>query len=236
MAHKQPAMEKHLRSTIEAAKSSELRSGSTLTSISEDSDWVYATYIDSTGAERHVRARFLVGADGKTGFTRKMYMEPKGVKLESANKYGLRPFSPSRNLTANGETSSRTKYQESWVALNWKINLPNPQTHPSFPLWDLGYTPEQVYDLFFPKEFRFLCNPKRPAVCGRFGLREDRLWRFEFLVTVGENDAEMATPAMIQKVVIPYLKHDKKRYGFVLTPDTFSDSSGKYMLLSMLPG
>lgn len=88
-------MEKHLRSTIEAAKSSELRSGSTLTSISEDSDWVYATYIDSTGEERHVRARFLVGADGKTGFTRKMYMEPKGVKLECANKYSLGPFPPS---------------------------------------------------------------------------------------------------------------------------------------------
>ncbi|CAM1509221.1 Fc.00g029600.m01.CDS01 [Cosmosporella sp. VM-42] len=192
MSHKQPAMEKHLRSTISGAKSSQLRSGCTMTAISEDSDWVYTTYTDSTGAEKHIRSRFLVGADGKTGFTRKMYMEPKGVKLEWAEK---------------------TKYQESWVALNWKITRPTPKTHPSFPLWKLGYSPEQVYDLFFPAEFRFLCNPERPAVCGRFGLWEDRLWRFEFLVSAGEDDAEMSKPEMIQKVVFPYIRHKGSRYG-----------------------
>lgn len=45
----------------------------------------------------------------------------------------------------------RTNYDEVWVALNWQMRLPTPKTHPEFPLWNLGYTPEQVYDLFFPK-------------------------------------------------------------------------------------
>ncbi len=107
------------------------------------------------------------------------------------------------------------RYQETWVALNWKLSLPTPKTHPSFPLWKLGYSSEDVFDLFFPLDFRFLCNPQRPAVCGRFGPPSDRLWRFEFLVNAGESDAEMATPAMIRKVVYPYLRHPGARYGCV---------------------
>lgn len=99
--------------------------------------------------------------------------------------------------------------------MNWKLSLPTPKTHPSFPLWKLGYSPEDVFDLFFPLDFRFLCNPQRPAVCGRFGPPSDRLWRFEFLVNAGESDAEMATPVMIRKVVYPYLRHPGARYGCV---------------------
>ena len=127
----------------------------------------------------------------------------------------INPYSPLSSFEANHNFFARTKYQESWVALNWKISLPAPETHPSFPLWGLGYTSEQVYDLFFPAEFRFLCNPKRPAVCGRFGLLKDRLWRFEFLVTTGEDDVEMSKPSMIRKVVFPYINHAGSRYGFV---------------------
>ena len=109
----------------------------------------------------------------------------------------------------------RTKYQETWVALNWKMTLPTPETHPSLPLWQLGYTREQVYDLFFPSEFRFLCNPQRPAVCGRFGLPSDRLWRFEFIVGHDEDDNDMTTQAKIDQVVVPYITHPGRRYGFV---------------------
>lgn len=107
----------------------------------------------------------------------------------------------------------RTKYEETWVALNWKLHLPTKETHPSFPLWNLGYTPEQVYDLFFPVDFRFLCNPDRPAVCGRFGLSEDRLWRFEFVIAADEDGVEMASEKKVRDVVYPYLTHSGSRYG-----------------------
>lgn len=112
-------------------------------------------------------------------------------------------------------SENRTQYEETWVALNWKLHLPTTETHPSFPLWALGYTPEEVYDLFFPADFRFLCNPKRPAVCGRFGRHEDRLWRFEFVVAPDEDDIEMATREKVREVVYPYLTHPGSRYGFV---------------------
>lgn len=68
--------------------------------------------------------------------------------------------------------------------------------------------------MFFPEEFMFLCNPLRPAVCGRFGMPSDRLWRFEFVVASEEDESEMEKPEMIQKVVFPYFKHPGHRYGF----------------------
>lgn len=95
------------------------------------------------------------------------------------------------------------------------MTLPTPETHPSFPLWKLGYTPQEVFDLFFPEEFRFLCNPTRPAVCGRFGPKQDRLWRFEFVVAHDEDDLEMAKPQKIEEVVVPYITHPGKLYGYV---------------------
>jgi hypothetical protein len=98
------------------------------------------------------------------------------------------------------------------VALNWKITIPTPETHPNFPLWKLGYTPDQVYDAFFPVAFTFICNPDRPSVCGRFGLREDQLWRFEFVVQPEEDGYEMAKYENVKKVVYPYLTHPKERY------------------------
>lgn len=107
----------------------------------------------------------------------------------------------------------RSFYDETWVALNWNIVLPTPTTHPDFPLWDLGFTPQQVYDLFFPSNFRFICNPNRPAVYGRFGLPEDRLCRFEFVVQNGEDGDEMASPAKIKEVVFPYFSHAGSQYG-----------------------
>ncbi|KAE8143797.1 hypothetical protein BDV38DRAFT_289648 [Aspergillus pseudotamarii] len=196
MRHKQPVLERHLRSVIDSSKYSELRSSCTLTSIHEDDNWVYATYSDSTGKKNAIQAKFMVGADGKTGYTRKLYLEPKGIRLEWAEK---------------------TRYNETWVALNWKIHLPTPATHPQFPLWKIGYSPEMVYDLFFPEDFRFLCNARRPAVCGRFGLPSDRLWRFEFVVAPGEDGTEMAQRNKIREVVVPYITHSGSRYG--LTED-----------------
>lgn len=99
------------------------------------------------------------------------------------------------------------------MALNWQISLPTEKTHPQFALWKLGYTPKEVYDLFFPENFRFLCNPKRPAVCGRFGLPADRLWRFEFVVQKGEDPTHMASDQEIKKIIYPYITHSGDRYG-----------------------
>ncbi|KAL4811663.1 hypothetical protein BDW67DRAFT_189990 [Aspergillus spinulosporus] len=192
ICHKQPILEKKLRDAMLASPSCSLRSESTVIDLKEDDYWTYCIYRDAEGMERRVRARFFVGADGKTGFTRKQYLEEKGVYMEKVTD---------------------VFYDETWVALNWEITLPNPQTHPEFPLWKLGYTPEQVYETFFPPGFRFLCNPSRPAVCGRFGPPNDRLWRFEFFVRPDEDGYHLATREMVKKIVFPYITHDGSRYG-----------------------
>lgn len=87
ISHKQPTLEKHLRSVIKGSQYSQLRSRCTLKSIEEDKDWVYASYVDPEGNNRRIRARFLVGADGKTGYVRKQYLEPRGIKMEWAEQY-----------------------------------------------------------------------------------------------------------------------------------------------------
>jgi hypothetical protein len=107
----------------------------------------------------------------------------------------------------------RFRYEAVWVALNWHLTLPTPETHPTFPLWKEDYSPEDVYDLFFPRDFNFICDPARPSVCGRFGRTEDRLWRFEFVVKDGEDGHKMATPEETRKIIMPYLTHRGSRYG-----------------------
>lgn len=84
MRHKQPVLEKHLRRAISASPSSTLRHSCTVNSISEDSEWVYVKYVDAEGQQRQIRAHFLIGADGKTGFVRKNYLEPKGIQMQWA--------------------------------------------------------------------------------------------------------------------------------------------------------
>ena len=113
-------------------------------------------------------------------------------------------------------TSHRTSYEEVWVALNLRLSLPTPKTHPDFPLWKLGFSPQDVYDAFFPRDFRFLGNPDRPAVCGRFGLESDRLWRFEFVVREDEDGDTMAKPRRVSEILTPYLTHDGRRYGYTI--------------------
>ena len=65
---------------------SDLRVQSTVLSISEDEDWVYVRYTDKDGQEHHIRSRFFVGADGKTGYTRKCYLEPQGISMDKAHQ------------------------------------------------------------------------------------------------------------------------------------------------------
>ncbi|KAJ5757375.1 uncharacterized protein N7511_006069 [Penicillium nucicola] len=193
ICHKQPVLEKHLRNAMKS-DFCQLHTGASVSEIREEGGYVYSRYTDAHGVAHGIRSRFLVGADGKTGFTRKNFLEPLGIHMEQAHQ---------------------AFYDETWVALNWEISLPTEKTHPDFPLWRLGYTPEQVYDIFFPASFRFVCNPERPAVCGRFGLPSDRLWRFEFVVRAGEDGEEMSKPDNIQKVVFPYITHPGSRYSLM---------------------
>lgn len=107
----------------------------------------------------------------------------------------------------------RFVYEESWVALNWKITPPTKWTHPDFPLWEKGYSPEEVYDSFFPKNFRFICDAERPAVCGRFGSGAERLFRFEFVVRENEDPWQMATREKTREILSPYMTHAGLKYG-----------------------
>lgn len=93
------------------------------------------------------------------------------------------------------------------------MTLPTKSSHPDFPLWKLGFTPQEVYDRFFPENFRFIGNPKRPAVCGTFGPRSERLWRFEYVVQDGENPQEMASHERSTEIIFPYLTHPGHLYG-----------------------
>lgn len=85
MSHKQPALEKHLRDAIDK-EFGEIREGCTLSAISEDDSFVYFDYQSSNKTSHTIRGKFLVGADGKTGFTRKKYLEPRGIILERSSE------------------------------------------------------------------------------------------------------------------------------------------------------
>jgi 2-polyprenyl-6-methoxyphenol hydroxylase-like FAD-dependent oxidoreductase len=84
--HKQPQMEKYLRTTFLESPFCQLRENCTLTSISEDDDWVNATYQAQDGTKSQIKGKFFVGADGKTGFTRKKYLESRGIAMEQVSR------------------------------------------------------------------------------------------------------------------------------------------------------
>jgi len=80
--HKQPEMERAIRDAVASFDCCDFRTQATLSSIEEDGDSVTVEYEDSQGRRRKLKAPFLVGADGKTGFVRKQYLEPKSVLME----------------------------------------------------------------------------------------------------------------------------------------------------------
>lgn len=87
ICHKQPVLEANLRVAMQRTNLCDIRVNSTLKSISEDEDWVYANYENEDGVERRIKARMFIGADGKTGFTRKQYLEPKGITMDQVSQY-----------------------------------------------------------------------------------------------------------------------------------------------------
>ncbi|MCJ1297267.1 hypothetical protein MMC08_000053 [Hypocenomyce scalaris] len=131
----------------------------------EEEAGVIVHYLDNNGDKRVIRTSWLVGADGKRGIVRKKFLEPEGIRQE----VGL------------------YDHVSTWIAANFDIALPSPATHPDFPLWKLGYTPEQVYELFWPAGFHFCNDIKRPAVSGRFGPKGVRFWRHEYSIEPEDN-------------------------------------------------
>lgn len=86
ICHKQPVLEKAIRDVIQENAFSDLRVSSTIVSIREDNDFVYVEYTSADGTLRKMRSRFMVGADGKTGYTRKKYLEPRGIIMEQCSQ------------------------------------------------------------------------------------------------------------------------------------------------------
>ncbi|KAI1117489.1 hypothetical protein F5Y14DRAFT_439220 [Nemania sp. NC0429] len=155
----QPALESAMREKLNSSKYCELRCGCTVIGRRQDGTNIVAEYTDTKGQLRAIRGSWLIGADGKRGVVRKHFLEPT---------VGIR------------QVETDYKYDGTWVAANLEISLPSPQTHPNFPLWKMGYTQDEVYDLFWPNGWHFGSPPGKPLAAGRFGPYEARLWRHEF--------------------------------------------------------
>lgn len=82
ICHKQPALEKAIRDSIAENSHSQLRSNCLVTGVSENDESVTVKYVDGNGIEKYIQGKFLVGADGKTGYVRKKYLEPKGITMD----------------------------------------------------------------------------------------------------------------------------------------------------------
>jgi hypothetical protein len=126
-------------------------------------------YKDNAGVRQRICGGFLVGADGKAGVVRKRFLEPVA---------GIR------------QVEGTYRYSGTWIAANLRIRLPTPQTHPDFPLWRLGYTPQNVYEAFWPDGWHFCCPPGEATAAGHFGPHAERLWRHEWRIR--DEDADGA--------------------------------------------
>jgi hypothetical protein len=102
------------------------------------------------------------------------------------------------------------EYNGTWVAANLKIHLPTPKTHPDFPLWAKGFSPEDVYDLFWPAGWHFCSPPGKATACGRFGPMKDRFWRHEFAEPDWDDSKDSET--LLWEHILPMLtrSHDSQ--------------------------
>ncbi|KAK2811067.1 hypothetical protein FQN50_002402 [Emmonsiellopsis sp. PD_5] len=129
----QPNYEREIRNLIKKdLPTCEVRTGCEAISRTEVGDHTILEYVTQDGTKHSIRTSWLVGADGKRGVVRKKFLEPEGVRQEDGFY----------------------TYVGTWVAANLHITLPTPQSHPQFPLWKLGYTPQQVHDAFWPSGFQ----------------------------------------------------------------------------------
>lgn len=82
ICHKQPVLEKAVRDVVHNNVYSDFRSNCAVTGIEEADDSVIVQYMRNTGPESLLKGKFLVGTDGKTGFVRKKYLEPRGITMD----------------------------------------------------------------------------------------------------------------------------------------------------------
>ncbi|CAG9990781.1 unnamed protein product [Clonostachys byssicola] len=155
----QPGLEQLLRDRAYVSEYITLKLDCEVVGIVENPNNVEVTYKEKgTPGTYVIRGQYTVGADGKRGFVRKHFLEDKGIKQETG----------------------RYSYEATWVAANLKVTMPTPSSHPHFPLWDLGYEPDELWDLFWPGGFHFCNHPTMPVATGRFGPIEEKYWRFEY--------------------------------------------------------
>ncbi|KAI0853844.1 hypothetical protein F5Y00DRAFT_269213 [Daldinia vernicosa] len=156
--HTQPRLESAMRRKIAESPFCNLRCQCEVVDMKQEDDRPVIEYADEKGVRRKILGSFVVGADGKKGVVRKNFLEElAGIK----------------------QVEGSYRYDGTWIAANLKLKVPTPETHPDFPLWELGFSPEAVYDLFWPKGWHFCSPPGRATAAGRFGPRADRLWRHE---------------------------------------------------------
>jgi hypothetical protein len=152
-------VEYFLRKAVNDSPYCDLRVGCKAVSRVETSAHVILTYEKSNNIQERINCSYLIGADGKKGIVRKHFLEPT---TDIRQQVGL------------------SEYTGTWIAANLKIHLPTPETHPNFPLWEINLSPEEVYDLFWPKGWHFCTPPGKATASGRFGPPKERLWRHEF--------------------------------------------------------
>lgn len=188
----QPIMEQHLRSVVKSTPMGEYRDGAEVVGIEERPEYAEVLY-RWKGVERRIRAKLVVGTDGKTGFVRKKYLEAKGVVMEHVH-----PF------------------EKVYIGANWDVTAPTPKTHPKFPLWAKGYTPDDVLRAFMPEHFCYICNPDRRGILSRAGAWKGgaMMWRSEFEAFPNEDPTELEQH--FEEIVNPYLTHKGSYYGYVV--------------------
>jgi 2-polyprenyl-6-methoxyphenol hydroxylase-like FAD-dependent oxidoreductase len=151
---------------------------------------VIVGYRDGSDSLKHIKCLWLVGADGKKGVVRKHFLEPTANIKQEVGLYS---------------------YTGTWVAANLKIHLPKQETHPDFPLWKLGFTPERVYDFFWPAGWHFCSPPGKATATGRFGTVADRFWRHEF-AEPNWNDS-MDPVALLWQHLLPMITRSQDELG-----------------------
>jgi 2-polyprenyl-6-methoxyphenol hydroxylase-like FAD-dependent oxidoreductase len=172
--------ENELRAVIERSKLCTIRTNCEVIAREEFEDHVVTAYRRPDGSTGLLRSDWLVAADGKRGIVRKKFLEP---------------------VTDIRQLSGKYLYERTWIIANLRLTLPTPETHPDFPLWSIGLTPKQVYDLFWPKDWHFCSPPGPPTACGRIGRYDDFLWRHEIAPERIDNDPQMIIMGHILSIV-----------------------------------
>ncbi|EME38688.1 hypothetical protein DOTSEDRAFT_180526 [Dothistroma septosporum NZE10] len=192
----QPKLEENLRHLVASSEYSELRTGcSFVAQMSVDSK-LRIHYTTHDAKDVYLMCDYLVGADGKRGAVRKHALEPLGIRqLVGVHKYEAR-----------------------WVAANLQIHLPTPESHPSFPLWKLGYRPREVWDIFWPAGFHFCNHATKSVATGRFGPRDERFWRFEYELPSEAEPEDLLDDLKVQ--VLPHITLPSKAFPANRRPDT----------------